>query len=556
MNKKQNVLLMMCGLLLCAASGFSEQRTAYTFDYRWNEEQRLLIETLQGIVNRDAPQLYFTQTGSEHSKKTWVDVYRERYRFEFVRISELTELVRIFRGQVNGAVLYDPEIDATRWISAVIGGLDNLLPVAKGSGLEKILGLEVKQDLAGRFGDSLEVYEWALENVMPRCNRTVAHAPAEKTVDGKYIGWGFWGIDYVVANRGFIVNLGCVDEDVVAFGRTIEGTPKQGKMYSRVLEALESPALIFGYGEPELDWFDFIGQHGHTYLHYGNNLSFHAAVKAKNPEFCQKVHVTPDDVSVEEDKYYIAFMTSEGDSMKGPLPFFFGSWFDPARGSVPMNWSIHPEVSRFPAMLEYFYETATTNDLFVGVQVFNFEMKKLEGFARSYAAAMKRADMSVTIADYANPSVDLKKKERFLDWVNPLGAVDVFFEKSTLQGYNYRSGKQKIPLAATGIQMTYWHRMLPGGWSAKWQEMYQTPEGREQVMQAAVKEIHEEAAAHEPPYLIVMYTDLHNFDRLPELHREIVAQLDPDKFKAVRLDEGFSAMRKWNPARTRNLPAR
>jgi hypothetical protein len=342
----------------------------------------------------------------------------------------------------------------------------------------------------------------------------------------------------------------------MAFGRTIEGTPDQKKMYSRILDALEPPALIFGYGEPELDWFDFIGAHGHTYLHYGNNLSFHAAVKPKNPEFHQNAQLSPENVPADKDKYYIAFMTSEGDTLKGPIPFFYGSWFDPARGSVPMNWCIHPETARFPGMLEYFYETATTNDLFVGVQVFNFEMKNLEKFADNYAALMKKSDMSVTVADYANPSEDFTKKEEFLTRVNPLGAVDVFFEKSTAQGYDYVCGRQKIPVAATGVQMTYWHRMLPGGWGAKWQEMYQTPEGREQVIQAALKEIAEEADAHQPPYLMVMYTDLHDFNRLPELHRAIVDRLDPKKFKAVRLDEGLSAMKTWDVKRLTDFPGR
>ena len=38
------------------------------------------------------------------------------------------------------------------------------------------LGLPVVHDLRGRFGDSVSAYEWALRELMLRCNRRYAHA--------------------------------------------------------------------------------------------------------------------------------------------------------------------------------------------------------------------------------------------------------------------------------------------------------------------------------------------------------------------------------------------
>ncbi|MGE4488788.1 MAG: GxGYxYP domain-containing protein [Kiritimatiellales bacterium] len=535
-------------VLLCFTASGAEVHQAYTFPLRLYGnsrplDERISLEVLQGIVNRKGPRLFYTQTWTPYNQQ-WTNVYTQYYDFKFTPVEDsIPKLVSMFRTELNGAVLYDPGVDGSRYVAAMVGGLDNLLPVAKGSAWLEETGLPVVQDFSGTFSNSLSAYEWALEHVMPRCDRTLAHAPASGKVDGKYIGWGFLGIDYVISKHGFVFNLGCIDKDMPAFGRTIEGTPEQKKLYERILDGLEKPALVFGYGEPELEYFDLIGKHGHTYLHWGNNLSFHAAVQPHDATFRQKLHITPDDVSVDSNRYYVAFLSSEGDSMKGPLPFFFGSWFDPARGSVPMNWCINPEMVRFPAMLEYYYSTATTNDYFLAMQVFNFEMKNLNGVSLRIKDLMQQADLRCVVTDFAHPAKNPAGKEEFLNIVQPLGAVDALYEHSTQQGYN-RILPSGIPLAGTSMKLSYWHRLLPGGWGSPWQKMYKDPEQRELIFKTVLNQIRKEADAHEPPYLIAVYTDLHEFDRHCEMHQEIARRLDPERFRVVRLDEAMSVLRK------------
>jgi hypothetical protein len=58
---------------------------------------------------------------------------------------------------------------------------------------------------------------------------------------------------------------------------------------------------------------------------------------------------------------------TDGDIPSRLTRFFeAGNWFDPARGQVPMNWGIDPALAQeFPALFEYFYTNATSNDYFV-----------------------------------------------------------------------------------------------------------------------------------------------------------------------------------------------
>lgn len=550
-NKK--VRIVCAGLLggsVCWSQPSVERDTsAYLFNMNMGGDFRVMVETLQGIVNRDGPRLFFHLNWKPYNVK-WAEIYTREYGIGFTTVPDVETLIDTFREDIKGIILYDPEIDATRWLAVTLGGLEDALPVPAGD--ERFARFEtfpVKADLTGSFLGSLDAYAQMLPDLMPRCNRSVAHAVGGGTVDGHYIGWGFPGVDYVVANRGLVFNLGCVDEDTEAFGRVIAGTPDQREKYKWILDRLDQPALTLGYGEFEMDWFDLLASYGHLYLHWGENLSFHAQVQAHDPAFRQQKAIRPEDVHVEDDVYYISFVTSEGDSMKGPLPFFFDSWFDPARGSVPMNWAIHPEMVRFPAMLEYYYSTATTNDYFVAMQVFHLDVMSpaaLHPFATRYADLMREADMPVTVVDFAYPSLNVANREQFISLVNPLGAFDVLFERSTRQGFNALVGAPPVPVAATSQYLAYWFRLLPGSWDAQWQDMYRDEAQREQVIQAVLNEIEIETATHDPPYLIVVYTDLHDFDRLCELHREIVDRLDPDRYRAVRLDEGFSILRAAN----------
>ena len=332
--------------------------------------------------------------------------------------------------------------------------------------LTTLLGSELREDLRGRFKSSTAAYQWALTGVIPRCNRRFAHTPAGPDVDGRRVGMGpFHGFDYTVMNRGVVFNLTHLEADADSFGSVVRGDKAQADLYRRILAALERPAFITGYGEPEIVWFALVGSYGHSYLHWGNNLSFHSRVPARKTPFRQKKHFTPETVQPEQ-KYYVCFVTSEGDSMKGPLPFFFGSWFDKRRGQVPMNWAIHPAMARFPAMLEYYYRTATDNDYFVGVQVYNHRMPDVENFAHMVRRDMEKADLRVLSGSFGTPqAID----PLFVRNVSPLGFFDAVHKNCPREGFQkFLPGG--VPEVATGFYLSYWQRLFEGGWATPWQQ--------------------------------------------------------------------------------------
>lgn len=686
-------------------------KPAIVFDARglsWDE--RCTVEALQGLVNRAGPRLYLN-LGYPWDEK-WLEIYHQRNRITYERLTGMRNLLERFRHVVKGLVVYDPTVDGSRYVAITVAGIEDLLPVTgrllsgrapslyvgedwpgvdfatsseedlalwrraagaklhlePGKGLlerqsnpnpnehwsfvtcgpitvdlrrypvleaEVIamdgpqpswsikltwdrngdgrvsgpgddlclpaqasvgkrrwdiarlagirgrhtfayiqlhalgkdagilwrrvrfvspagnspplrppvpltsMGFELVRDMRGKFATSLQAYEWALREVMPKCNRRFAHA-VNGTVEGIRAGCGpFAGFDWPVMNRGFIFNLTCAPDEMTSYGGSrVGGSAEQARMYRRILGALEPPAQITGYGEPEGYWCRLLSENGHYSFHFGDNWSFHARVPPRSRNLRQKRHFDADRVQVERDKFYVCFMTSEGDTMKGPIPFFYGSWFERERGSVPMNWGINPLMARyFPAMLEFYYDTATPNDyFFAGCSGAGYcypdHMPNLEQFAEHTALACQTADVRCIDLWGARQRRTIA---RYASITRPLGLT-------------INASPARLDFVADAIpvayhELAYWQHAAAG--RLDFPVAFAEPAKKRAAIDWLVRRIADIARCHYPPFIILVYSDLHGYAHHCALHREIAVSLDPKRFKPARLDEALAALRAW-----------
>lgn len=542
---------------------------AVVFDVRgfcWATEM-YAIEAIQGLANRTGPNMMFGPSDFSAAadrpggwwNQNWKDIYEKEYGFEFETMTGFHNLLERFKGLIKGYVIFDPTIDGTRCVAMTLAGTDDLLPVTKEmlagrtynvtTPLKDILNVEVKYDLTGKFTDSVEIYEWALENVMPKCNRKFAHTPSGPDVDGIRVGLGpFRSFDWTIMNKGFIFNLTLLYDDMKSFaghdGRTIvKGNKRHADMYRKILSRLEKPAMIFGYGEFEWEWFMLLGEYGHLEYHWGDNMSFHNKVKPNHSPVLQKKHYSPETTRLPKDKYYICFITSEGDTMKGPLPFFFRSWLGKDRGCVPMNWTFHPMMKYWPALMEYYYQNATENDYFIACSIYNFESPNFK-LCTDYQ-----------IPDFAEADL---RTVALLSRGRPAGTLEYFAEKAKLIGISApewmdegRKSEKKIlpngtPFVRGADNLGYWQAKITGHWDSKWVPLIKDPIQRKEIIAKVVANIEDITKYIEPPHVITVYADTHNCDELCKLHKDIADALDPKKFVAARMDEAFAAIRKWS----------
>jgi hypothetical protein len=90
------------------------------------------------------------------------------------------------------------------------------------------------------------------------------------------------------------------------------------------------------------------------------NASFsHQIPVTPGYKFKNNHHVRRDEVVEPEDKVYITCIQTDG--------LGIGAWLKPGRGQIPYAWEVTMNwVWLFPGQMQFFYDTATENDYFIG----------------------------------------------------------------------------------------------------------------------------------------------------------------------------------------------
>jgi hypothetical protein len=94
-----------------------------------------LIATLQGIVNRNKPQLYikFVENGAINIDQYWWDMYRKEGEWlqgrDTIVYKDIIEVVNAYKNEINGVVVYDPKVAATSNVASSVAGIENLIAI-------------------------------------------------------------------------------------------------------------------------------------------------------------------------------------------------------------------------------------------------------------------------------------------------------------------------------------------------------------------------------------------------------------------------------------------
>lgn len=495
---------------------------------------------LQGIGNREEPRV-FLQTGARswitnlkhplvrHSPEVlaryrgvddvWKEYYSKKYGFDFQTVSSLNDLVEKVQDKVKGVVLYN-ERNAGQVAAAVtFAGIRDAVPATadllkRTPALQKLLVLE---DLRSGFDDSLSPQQHAIDKYLPECSRggAFSYRPGNDAVS----------LDVAVAQRQFVYNLSHLlpDSPVPAKERAKLAakpgglTPPDGPMVQKILAHLDPISPVWGWGEPlEEVFLKTVSQAGAFVMcAQVPNISFHAKVPVPKDPLRQS-HVKPEDVVVEP-KFYIAFMVNEGDTMKCAGSMMLnGSWLEPERGSLPINWGISPYIcEKFPGMMSYFYETMSPNDYFFDgpagyayIKPNDFPKDLLFPFAEKTRQANLVADTRFAECWYF---YNLTPPDLRTKWLAAMG----------LEGMTQWRGPQQVRFSKDA------HPIIdsPNYYSKK-------------TTEELAAQLREEASRAPRPWFTIVYAGT------PHKFAELAKLLPADQFKIVRLDELFIAAQK------------
>ncbi|TWD84862.1 GxGYxY motif-containing protein [Kribbella amoyensis] len=146
-----------------------------------------LLTTLQGVVNRTRPELYFlfNPGGPDGPDARWL----RNTGLPTTRYADPLELVARYKSRIRGAIVHDPAIPDSLNVATTLAGLENA--VVATAEQASAHGLRIVKDLRGVFDeDRVKTYRWQLDNLFPRCShKLLAGLPPTMVVQAENITW-------------------------------------------------------------------------------------------------------------------------------------------------------------------------------------------------------------------------------------------------------------------------------------------------------------------------------------------------------------------------------
>jgi len=360
------LLLILVGFLSFTAAGFSAQpvaRAAWVmrFDGDWlvakGMPEKAMLVSLQGLANRATPQLYIVHPRDFQWEITepLFEFYQRKHGVVFTEVKTTDEALALFAKHAKGYVIWEPAVAATMNVAFTIAGLEDALIVTEAQVAQvEARGLKRIDDLRGRYTGQTDaqIYADAYTRYWARCTHDAIMLMGGHVGAVRMPAMADWGVRQKMFFHDLSANPGRHPEEV-ALGKklfsemTPLGTVFGWHSYGKDTEE-QHTTLLSSFG------LKMEGLHNLPNLSFNCQFTFTPGFK-----FTNNHQVALDAKLTAEQKVYVSFVQSDSIGI--------GVWTKPGRGKLPFGWQVTMNWSKFsPAALEYFHESATKNDYFIG----------------------------------------------------------------------------------------------------------------------------------------------------------------------------------------------
>ena len=390
------------------------------WEVRGDLQRQALLISLQGLVNRNAANLYFVypETWQFNYSRQLYEWYEEDRGYTFDMLNSPNEALTVFRDYIKGYVVWDKNVRTSLIVAYTVAGLEDAVVVSEDQ-IEMLdsLGFTRIEDFRGKFTgkNDAEIYKWAKDKYWERCSRKFIIWLGGSSGKILHPGVADWG----VANRVFFQDLSTnpVDTTEYNLAKELLGDMNANALvmgwhsYAKDLER-QHITLCSSFGLPVL------GLHSNPNISFENKIGFSEGFEFKNNH-----NIDSTKIYKPEKKVYVACIQTDGIGI--------GAWLKPGRGEIPYAWETLMNYNWLaPSLLEFFYSTATPNDYFIGaisgpgyMYPKSVPKAKLPGLIRRADSLMQRLDLRVfDIMDY---SVNGRVSE-FADLT--LSVIEAYFE--------------------------------------------------------------------------------------------------------------------------------
>jgi hypothetical protein len=323
-----------------------------------NDPQALTLLSLQGIVNRDSPQIYLIL---DQYSSFWLQYAKTAMpSLQTTQLSSATDLISRFASKVKGVVVYDPSVPDTINVATTIAGLENRLIVDPSSlpTIQQILGQVDVIDLrtyVSNLGWSnspsgrVLLYQWVFNNLWPNCDKRMIGVENPGAPVSSY-GLSLATRDYIVALHLVTLYLDPTQ-------------PDQAALYKKFLSTAPSPIPIFGWVDTNEDpTVSLVSSYGDwvAVLSHVNNPTYPADLTVLSGLQVQPMKYTPQiDQSAMPQTVpagvYVTAYVSDGDNIGYDYSFGFSQWDAYRNIGVPVGWTINPTLIDIAPLIWNYY---------------------------------------------------------------------------------------------------------------------------------------------------------------------------------------------------------
>ena len=312
-------------------------------DYKgYSFGESVAVFCLQGIVNRTQPRILL-RNADERERDHWPDLLEMDYAY----LADWLEGVLKYRDELNGLVVWNPDIRATANVATTVAGITDSLAVTPE--LAELLSaapysLPVVLDLRDApITDKLSAYRYLYDNYR-----------------GQYTNKTISGLDGHLNLRDFCV---AVKAPIIWLDAGIPAERALLKLFFDDTKPLDT--FYTGWWPSEGDGISLASSYGVTTVPSDFYLNY-TVYSAMSGELT--IPTVPAKPALDDKKIYVCAIMSDGDNIQydqGAM-FIDRLWNSPDRGKMPIAWTASPVMlDAGPQILNYYYKTATPNDVLI-----------------------------------------------------------------------------------------------------------------------------------------------------------------------------------------------
>ncbi len=323
-------------------------------------DTQLAVTTLAGLVNRRQARVYLLSGNDVDELLHRTLAHIPTTSPAFPPEQALDELLARYPDVVQGLIIYDPKLIDSVNVATTLAGLRDAIVVSPA--LAETLRqpphtLHVLADLrVYAWKNRLQAYRWAARNLLKQTTPQLVAGINPQIAGGLR--------SLLVACRAFVYWLD---------PRFTLPDPSNGWLMERCV--MRRILRAFAPGTPHLGWF-VDERRGVTLTskaampvlpsdHFSNLevwIASPADAREGHPYMLAGPPSHPQN-NAGNAKVYVSFTMSDGDNLQYCQNRMYRLWQDPARGSIPIGWTISPALQEAaPALAAYYAQTATAND--------------------------------------------------------------------------------------------------------------------------------------------------------------------------------------------------